>query len=471
MLPTPENYAIYPSVVPADKTVKMTIVPRERAFLLFEGEKYDICVISTDCDEPMYLTPTVHKHISAVASNGILRFEFTFEGEQEHIIILKKEEKTLWEFRVFSLLPDLLCKLALKGDFHVHSFRSDGRRDPAALAGHYREQGYDFFTLSDHNRAYPGDEIDEVYKGLDIDFVRVFGEEIHSPGSVIHIVRIGGKESVAERYVNHRAEYEAEICEYMRRVPEGVPERYRERYGKAMWATDAIHNKGGIAIFPHPFWKPGGSRMNNVTYEFAQVLLKSGMFDAYELVGAMTQEDVNRSVAMWSDLRANGLNMPMVGSSDVHGIEKGRDFPHKFTVCFADALDQDSICDAVKRGLCVAVEATDVEYDRHYRAYGDYRLVNYAQFILKNYFPKLQRVAEGQGVAMRNYAMGDAPAELVELHANQVRQFRLRFFGRLEPRLPSDEIIDFEDRARERHLQGPTTKGSSIDLQQVTRQI
>lgn len=471
MLPIPENYAIYPSVIPADTAVEMTVVPKERAFLLFEGEKYDITVISVDSDEPSYREPRSYRYANAVASGGILKFTFTFEGEQEHIVILKKDEKFLWEFRVYSLMPDLYGRLALKGDLHGHSFRSDGRRDPAALAGHYREQGYDFFALTDHNRAYPGDEIDETYRGLDLDLVRIYGEEVHSPGSVVHIVRVGGEGSVTERYTDHRDEYERELAPYLEKVPDSIPEKYRERYGKAIWATEAIHAAGGLAIFPHPFWKPSGSRINNVTYEFAKLLLKSGMFDAYELLGAMSQEDMNVSLAMWSDLRAEGLKIPVVGSSDVHSVEKSRDFPNKFTVCFADGLDQVSICDAVKRGLCVAVEATGYEYDRQYRAYGEYRLVSYAQFLLKNYFPKLQRVAEGQGVAMRAYAMGEAPAELVELHARQVRDFRLRYFGKQAPKLPTDDIIEFENRARERHLEGPTTKGSVLDSNQVTRQI
>lgn len=471
MLPTPENYAIYPSIVPADKPYEMTIVPKERAFLLFEGEKYEITIISVDSDEPWYLTPSSHKHISATASSGKLKFTFTFEGEQEHTIILSKAGKKLWEFGVFSLLPDLFGKVALKGDFHAHSYRSDGRRDPAALAGHYREQGYDFFTLSDHNRAYPGDEIDETYKNIDTDLTRIFGEEVHSPSSVVHIVHVGGERSVAERYVNHREEYEKELEGYLAKVPEGVPEQYRERYGKAMWATDKIHEAGGLAIFPHPFWKPSQSAVHNVTYAFASLLLKSGMFDAYELVGAMTQGNCNLSVAFWADLRAEGYKIIPVGSSDVHSIENGRDFPHKFTVCFAENNDQGSICQAVRQGLCVAVEATGTEYDRHYRAYGNYRLVCYAQFLLKNYFPKLQRIAEGEGVAMRAYAMGEAPAALVELHADMVKDFRLRYFGRKAPLPPSAEIIDFEERARARHLQGPTTKGSSIDSPNVTRQI
>ena len=471
MLPELEKYSIYPSVVPSNESVEMTVVPMERAFLLFEKEQYDLTVISSDADEQSYANPSSFRRLSAVASGGVLKFNFTFDGEQEHLILLSKNGKKLWEFKVYSLLPDLYGKLALKGDFHGHSYRSDGACDPAALAGHYREQGYDFFTLSDHNRTYPGDEIDEVYRGVDIDLVRIYGEEVHSPGSVVHIVRVGGSGSVSDRYVHHREEYEREIEEYMSRVPENVPAVYASRYAKAMWATDNIRKQGGLAIFPHPFWMPSASRVNNVTSEFARILIKSGMFDAYELLGAMSSDNINRSVAMWSDLRAEGIKISVVGSSDVHTIDKNRDFPNRFTICFAERHDSDSILQAVRSGLCVAVEALGQGYDRQYRAYGEYRPVSYAQFLLNNYFPKLCRIAEGQGIAMRRYCMGDAPAALIALHAEQVRAFRLRYFGRLAPGLPSDDVIAFEDRAREKHLAGPKTKGSVIDTEEVTRQV
>ena len=46
MLPTPKNYAIYPAIIPADKPTEMIIVPCEKAFLLFEGEEYDIGITS-----------------------------------------------------------------------------------------------------------------------------------------------------------------------------------------------------------------------------------------------------------------------------------------------------------------------------------------------------------------------------------------------------------------------------------------
>jgi len=473
MLPTPQNYAIWPSVVPADQPTEMTITPTERAFLLFEGEEYQISIIPVNSDEIEYQNSKERRVVlTAIAHDGVLRFTYTFRGEQEYTLLFDRGEKHLQDLTVYSLYEDLYNLKPLLGDFHSHSYRSDGRRDPAALAGHFREQGYDFFALTDHNRYYPGGEIDEAYRGVNTGFTRVFGEEVHTPGSMVHIVHIGGKKSVTEQYINDEEGFKRTVKEeYLPRVPDIVPEHLRLRYAKAQWACDRIHDAGGLAIFAHPFWRPGGSRIYNVYDEFAFLLLKSGMFDVYELVGGMGLGGVNRSVAMWADLRAEGLKISVVGSSDVHGLERSGVFPGHFTICFAAENENDAIVDAVRRGNSVACERDGYEYDRICRCYGSMRLVGYSQFLLRHFFPKMQRIAEGEGVAMRAYCIGEAGAALVEAHAEQVENFRARFFGRMAPVLPSAEMLAFEDKWRERHLQSPITKGSHLHSDVVLRQI
>lgn len=471
MLPIPQSYAIWPCVVQADQPTEMVIVPAEKAFLLFEGEEYRLTFIASDADEPDYYSASSHRFLTAIAHDGVLRFNWTFAGEQEHLIILQCGEKILQEFTIYSLKEDIYRLQPLKGDLHGHSYRSDGKRDPAAEAGHYREQGYDFFALTDHNRFYPGGEIDETYQGVKLGITRVTGEEVHAPGSVVHIVHVGGTSSVADLYVHAPDNFGAEIVEYLKKVPREVPEQYAERYAKAMWATDHIHEAGGLAIFPHPFWKPGKSRVRNVREEFARILLMSGMFDAYELIGGMGQAGNNMSVALWADLRAEGLRIPVVGSSDVHTFEKSGSFPHLFTICFAESNDNDSIIAAVRAGNTVAVEATGDEYARQYRCFGSLRLVTYAQFLLKYFFPRQQRICQGEGVAMRAYAMEDADAALIEHQVTQTESFRSRFFGRTPPRLPSENMRAFEAKWREIHCNGPLTKGSVISAPPVTRQI
>lgn len=462
MLPTPQAYSIWPGVIPADKTTQMTITSNERAFLFADDAQYELIIISVNSDENYY-APHSQKKVNVVAAHGALTFSYHFAGEHEHKIFLNKDEKTIASFCVYSLYEDLYSLSPLKGDLHSHSCRSDGTRDPAALAGHYREHGYDFFALTDHNRYYSGSEIDEAYEGVKTGFTRVFGEEVHCPGSVIHIVHIGGKKSVAERYLNDREGYDKEIEEYIKRVPKDVPELYKERYAKAMWATDAIHAVGGLAIFPHPFWRPGASKTYNVCDELAKLLLNSNMFDAYELLGAMEQRDCNRSVALWAELRADGLKIPVVGSSDSHKLENGSRFPDVFTICFANENTNKDVMDAVKKGNSVAVEATVDGRSIQYRCYGSLRLVSYAQFLLANYFPNQQRLSFGCGVAMRNYVMNEIGAELVEQYSGLVESYRKRFFGRTAVLLPSEAIMAFEDKWRKVQLNGPKTRGSSVD--------
>lgn len=471
MLPVKENHKIYPAVVRADVETEMTVVPGGRAFQFFEGEEYKITLASVNGDEDYYHAPHSLKKFTVKAKDGVLRFPYTFPGEQEHLLILSYGDKKLAELTVYSLYEDLYALRPLKGDFHSHSYRSDGNHDPAEAASHYREQGYDFYALTDHNRYYPGGEVDEVYAGVDMDFHRVKGEELHTPGSVVHIVHVGGHRSITEEYVRDPETYEKEVDTYRPKVPESVPAQYRDRYARAMWASDKIHSVGGLAIFAHPYWRPSG-RVHNVNDEFARILLTSGLFDAYELIGGMGPVGNNRSVALWADLRAEaGLNIPVVGSSDVHGMQGAGTFPYHFTICFAEKNENDSIVEAVKTGRCVAVDAFGEDYARQNRCYGSLRLVSYAQFLLQRYFPARQRVCQGEGVAMRAYAIGEAEKELIEVQAKASEDFRKRFFGELPPALPTAEMLDFEQRWREVHLAGPTTKGSLATSDTVTRQI
>ena len=471
MLPTVTNYRVVPSVVPQGRETEIKIVPNERAFLFFDGAEYLLNIICADDDEVCYFTPTTKHPVKLVAEDGILKFTYTFDREQEYLFQLEKDEKKVAEFYIYSLAEDLYALTPLRGDFHGHSYRSDAKRDPGALLGHYREQGYDFMSLTDHNRYYPGLEMDEAYEGVKLGITHVPGEEVHFPGCMIHTVHVGGKSSVAALYCKDEAGCRAEADEYIAKVPENVPEKYRERYSRLMWITDRIHEAGGLAIFPHPYWKPGGSRVFNVQEEFARIILKSGMYDAYELVGGMGQIGINFSINLRAELLSEGVKFPVVGSSDVHGIVATPTFPHLFTICFAKDNSVDSIMEALKAGKTVAVEATGDEYQRHYRCYGDLRLVYYAQFLLTNYFPQLQRVCAGEGIAMRNYLMGLAPASLIEAQVEQTEYFKGEFFGKREYIAVSDEVKEYESKWREVQLAGPTGKGSAYHSEKVTRQI
>ena len=73
---------------------------------------------------------------------------------------------------------------------------------------------------------------------------------------------------------------------------------------------------------------------------------------------------------------------------------------------------------------------------------------------------------------MRSYAMGAAPAELIELTARMNAESADRFFGRKGALVPTADMLAFEDKWRRIHVEeGPITKGSAIDSEKVTRQL
>lgn len=82
----------------------------------------------------------------------------------------------------------------LKGNLHLHTTNSDGGYSPQEAVSFYRDAGYDFLALTDHNYLNP-------YEGLDTEgLVMLPGMELHQGkgelGQVHHIVGIGMEEAL-----------------------------------------------------------------------------------------------------------------------------------------------------------------------------------------------------------------------------------------------------------------------------------
>lgn len=456
-----DRYSVFPAVVKANEKSRVFITAAENIFLPFEERKYTVRINAYDSDMLDYHDNKHKSSITASLYGGRLCFDFEFGAEGEYKLELLWDDKLLQSFKMYALEKELYDKRPLKGDFHAHSYRSDGSHDPGALAGFYREQGYDFMTLTDHNRYFPSEELREAYREVKLGLTVINGEEVHTPGSIVHIVHVGGKSSVADIYYRQPERYKREYKEIENAVSDSVPEQFRERFAMAKWAVKNIHDAGGMAIFAHPFWHPEGSGAYNVCEKFSDLLLKSGMFDAYELVGNMKCVGINMSVAMWNDMRASGFDIPVVGSSDVHNLES-KDFAYHFTIVFAKNNTPESILDAVKRGYSVAVEMSCGENDREYRCYGSLRLVTYAQFLLNTYFPQTRQIAAGEGVAMRRYLVGMEDGALLSAMHDRVDAFYRRFFGTDEPPCPSAETLEYENKWRDIQLKSPDTRGSNL---------
>lgn len=457
----PQNYTVWPSLFPAHKTAHLTVTATEPAFFPKEKTAYRLRVNSVDNNAfNVYADgEKAFTWIDVIPKDGKWEADFTFSEEGPYSVTLFADDKQLCRMEVYALEPDLYERRPLLGDLHIHSYRSDGARCPMAQPGHYRSEGYEFMYLTDHNRYAPSEEAQDAYEGVKLGLGIYRGEEVHTPGSCVHIVHAGGSYSVADIYYNHPDVYEKGLEEARRRVPDSVPEECRERYARALWATDEIHKAGGLAIFPHPYWIPGKLNAYNVETDFAKILLKSGMFDAFELFGGVG-ELICLQEMLYNDLLREGVSLPVVGSSDTH--EKTDLFNRRQTIVFAKEFSNEGIKEAIKSGFSVALRKDGYGEKINTSFYGTVRLTKYAIFLEKNYYNRLTEIVSGEGMMMRQYLVGECDGKLLSSLSERGNEFYARFSGKAAVPVPSAKILRKEKKWRRVQIKSPDGKGSEL---------
>ena len=216
-------------------------------------------------------------------------------------------------------------------------------------------------------------------------------------------------------------------------LPEGVePLDFAWR----KWIADTVHEHGGVAVIAHPFWEYDA---NNTSNAMLRHLMETRLFDAVEIVFGQDWPDTgetNRQIAFWNDLRARGIEFPVVGCDDAHA----RSFPdcghtdcnccfnHAYTVLFASDPSFEGFREALLGGYSAAVESYADAPDH---VVGAYRLTKYTLFLLQEYFPLHDELCFEEGRAMKDAYLGDAEAlALLGAVHGRVRRFADRFFGR-----------------------------------------
>lgn len=408
-------FEAYPRVVPAGTEATITIRPAEGAAPLDPAARYEATYYPM---EEFALTsgwPEKNKPPVRFV-DGALEVTQYFEAEQEHRIVVEvvrgDDRQPVGTFHVYSLGPDLYARRPLKGDFHLHSNRSDGRDEPAEVAACCRKIGLDFMALTDHRRYAPSIEAIEAFDGAEIDLGIFPGEEIHPPDNPVHMVNFAGRFSVSDLFASNAYYPEvAEIQEKLHALPDGV-DPYQ--YASCVWVFDRIREAEGLGIFCHPYWV----HRNRYTPSGAltTALLADHPFDAFELIGGFHRHEVDSNalqVARYQELRSAGAKTPIVGASDAHGCHRGELFGWYYTIVLCPSPDVDDIIASVKNLYSVAVEALPGQAPR---AHGPFRLVKYALFLLREVFPAHDVLCAAEGELMLDYLAGkpEAAGELAK---------------------------------------------------------
>lgn len=412
-------YEIYPKVLLVGKEATVTIRPKFDHVMPKEGHTYSLYIAE--------LETYASKDVDSAFADGSYKVTFTPGMEQEYSIYLvdtwdnngQRPVKTV--FSVYAVKEDLFGLRPWKGDFHLHSCRSDGRESPVYVASNYRRAGFDFFALTDHHRYEPSLEAINAFKELDTDFRLYPGEEVHPPRNNVHHVNFGGSFSVNDLH-RQSEKYEAEIAAIEKEIDlSGLDEHDSYCLASTTWVFRKIREAGGISIFCHPYWIAGDHY--NVSEALIQSIFDRKDFDAFELIGGFWKnqtESNSLQVSRWSEERAKGKKMPVVGISDSHGTQNTGLFNWYYTLVFAPSCEFADIRDGILAEHSVAVHAIE---DEAPQIHGQFRFVKFAYFCLREILPLHNEECAEEGRLMLKYFGGDkSAANMIALCKNRIAQ-------------------------------------------------
>lgn len=417
------NYEIFPIVVPADRKSQITIKPLYGHSVKFNSK------MKLFHAESEWLTQEGFSEIKFSTSGSCLVTELEFKGEQEHTLLLKDEsgEKVLCDFRIYSLKPDLIKLFPWKGDFHIHSNRSDGREEPAYVAAAGRKIGMDFLALTDHRQYEPSLEAIEKFSSLDVDLKIYPGEEVHPPDNPVHIVNFGGNFGVNKIFQNDKEKYLKEvekIQKKMKNLPKGNDAC---RAASSEWCFRKINEGGGIAIFCHPFWFTQSKYY--ISPALSDYILKNCSLTAVELIGGYYKWQMSNNLqTMWFFNNEASKKVPVLGASDAHGCERDLLFGWYYSIVFSESAGLPDLKKNIEGQKSVAVEMMKDEIPR---VYGPFRLVKYSLFLLREYFPLHDRLCRTEGELMLRHIAGDRKAaKLLSELKGGVGNLNMKLWGR-----------------------------------------
>ncbi|GHJ39816.1 phosphoesterase [Streptomyces sp. TS71-3] len=213
-----------------------------------------------------------------------------------------------------------------RGDCHLHSWHSDGRRTPAEIAALARQAGLDFINTSDHNTSssHPhwADQAGD-------DLLILLGEEVTTRNG--HVLALSTDPGTF------------------------VDWRYRARDNRFAAFAREIRGSGGIVVPAHPHatcigcnWKFG---LNEA--------------DAVEVWNGPYTADDEVQLADWDNTLVAGARsgrrdwLPAMGNSDAHRDPDVVGLPQ--TVVLADDLTRGAVLDGIRAGRSYIAESSQVE--------------------------------------------------------------------------------------------------------------
>lgn len=231
-------------------------------------------------------------------------------------------------------------KRKFKGNLHSHSTRSDGQYAPEVVIEAYKNKGYDFMCLSDHEVYFKSDSYD------DEKFIMLDGYEMacemsrKETGQQYHIHGLFDKSLGSEYGFQHDEEHAKPEYQSLDTIQALIKE---------------MRHKGNLIIMNHPEW----SRNR------AEDLLKLENYFAVEIYNHQSEIDeaVGYGVRHWDYLLKNGRKVFGVAADDAHGgriDEVISEFFGGWISVDADKLEQQTLISALKSGQFYSSQGPEI---------------------------------------------------------------------------------------------------------------
>lgn len=146
---------------------------------------------------------------------GYLKFRIPLHTKGEYLIDIYNEENKetiLTTQYIFAASSDLAKKRAYKGDLHIHTTYSDGKKSPLYMAIIGKKLGFDFISITDHDKYYPSLEAIRKAKKMNLNLLIFPGEEVSVYGENekgMHLLSLCASSGISS-YKNNSGLYEKE---------------------------------------------------------------------------------------------------------------------------------------------------------------------------------------------------------------------------------------------------------------------
>jgi hypothetical protein len=212
-----------------------------------------------------------------------------------------------------------------RGNLHTHSTRSDGRQPPEEMAAWYRDHGYQFLVLSEHDVLIDSADLETMEAP---GFVMIPGEEISSQGDdkPVHVLALCIGDVIASG-------------------------RFSDTRSALLDAVGAVRHAGGVPVVNHPNfqWALTTSDVAALHGDYA-LEIWSGHPEVNTLGSTLRPSHEE----LWDELLTRGRDVSAVAVDDAHTLMQENTASatpgHGWVQTFGGETSRKAICTALAGG-------------------------------------------------------------------------------------------------------------------------